>query len=341
MLFLSPVTLASTDECMIQAARIIRNEGIVAFPTETVYGLGARFDSERAIEKVFVAKGRPDDNPLIVHISHPDELALIATEVPAVAERLILSFWPGPLTIVLPKAPIVPNIATGGLGTVGVRMPAHDMALALIKAVGVPLVAPSANLSGRPSPTSALHVKEDLGDRIDAILDGGDTDVGLESTVVSVAHNKITILRPGAVTREMLEEIAHVHVVSPTFDPSRAPAAPGMKYTHYAPRAEVSLFVGQAIKTLPDYAFKLQQQGAAVAVVAFKDTLMKINDVMIKMALGERGRVDIAAKRLYACLREADHMGVDYILIEGIEPDGLGEALMNRLTKAATHIIGG
>ncbi|MDP3488420.1 MAG: L-threonylcarbamoyladenylate synthase [Bacillota bacterium] len=341
VLFLSSETVASTDEAIAQAARILKSEGIVAFPTETVYGLGARFDSEKAIERIFVAKGRPDDNPLIVHISHPDELSVIVTEVPAIAERLILSFWPGPLTIVLPKAPIVPKIATGGLNTVGVRMPAHPMALALIRAVGVPLVAPSANLSGRPSPTSALHVKDDLAGRIDAILDGGDTEVGLESTVVSVAKNRITILRPGSVTREMLEDIGQVHVAANPLDPNHAPAAPGMKYVHYAPRAQVSLFVGQAIKKLPEFAHRLQQQGAAIAVVAFEDTLMQINTEIIKMPLGQRGRVDMAAKRLYAYLREADHLSVDYILVEGIEAKGLGEALMNRLTKAATHVFGG
>lgn len=341
MLFLSPATLATTDESIAHAARILKNEGIVAFPTETVYGLGARFDSEKAIEKIFVAKGRPDDNPLIVHISHPYELSGIVTEIPLIVERLILSFWPGPLTIVLPKAPIVPKIVTGGLDTVGVRMPAHAMALALIRAVGVPLAAPSANLSGRPSPTSALHVKDDLDGRIDAILDGGSTEVGLESTVISIANNNIAILRPGAVTREMLEEIGRVDVIAPSFDPNYTPAAPGMKYIHYAPRAQVNLFVGQAIKKLPELAHKLQQQGAALAVVAFEDTLLQINNETIKMPLGQRGRVDMAAKRLYSYLREADHLSVDYILVEGIEAEGLGEALMNRLTKAATHVFGG
>lgn len=341
MLFLSPITLASTDESIARAASILKNEGIVAFPTETVYGLGARFDSEKAIEKIFVAKGRPKDNPFIVHICHPNELSIIATGVPAIAERLMLSFWPGPLTIVLPKTPIVPKIATAGLDTVGVRMPAHALALALIRAVGVPLAAPSANLSGRPSPTSAMHVKEDLDGRIDAILDGGQTEVGLESTVVTVAQDRITILRPGAVTREMLEEIGRVRVVSPSYDPSLVPAAPGMKYIHYAPRAEVSVFVGQAISMLPDKVHRLQQRDAVIAVVAYEDTLMQINNGMVKMSLGERDRVDLAAKRLYAYLREADHLSVNHILIEGIEARGLGEALMNRLLKAATHVIGG
>lgn len=341
MLFLSPATLTSTDESIAQAACILRNEGIVAFPTETVYGLGARFDSVKAIERVFAAKGRPDDNPLIVHISHPAELSVIATGVTALAERLILAFWPGPLTIVLPKTPVVPKIATGGLETVGVRMPAHAMALALIATVGVPLVAPSANLSGRPSPTSALHVNEDLAGRIDAILDGGITEVGLESTVISLAGNRITILRPGAITREMLAEIGPVDVVSQSFEPDHIPAAPGMKYVHYAPRAQVSLYVGQAIQKIPDAVLNLQQKGGAVAVVAFEDTLSGIDNGVVKMPLGERGQIDVAAKRLYAYLREADHLSLDHILVEGIEPEGLGEALMNRLTKAATHVFGG
>lgn len=341
MLFLRPTTLSSTDESIAQAAHILRNEGIVAFPTETVYGLGARFDSAKAIERVFVAKGRPNDNPLIVHISHPDELSVIATEVTAIAERLMLALWPGPLTIVLPKAAVVPLVATGGLETVGVRMPAHAMALALITAVGVPLVAPSANLSGRPSPTSALHVQEDLAGRIDAVLDGGVTEVGLESTVVSTAGNKITILRPGAVTREMLAEIGRVDVVSPSFEPNHVPAAPGMKYVHYAPRAQVRVFVGQAIQQIPEAALSLQQKGGLVAVVAFEDTLREMHSGIVKMSLGERGQVSVASKRLYALLREADHLSLEYILVEGIEAKGLGEALMNRLTKAATHVFGG
>ena len=337
---LRPQTLASTDESIAKAAYILRNDGVVAFPTETVYGLGARFDSEKAIKKVFLAKGRPSDNPLIVHISDLDELSSVAQEVPVIAEKLMLSFWPGPLTIVLPKTAAVPKVATGGLETVGVRMPAHAMALSLIRAVGLPLVAPSANLSGRPSPTSAAHVTEDLGDRIDGILDGGDTELGLESTVVRVVDDKIVVLRPGCVTREMLADIGEVEVESPSDDSNSTPAAPGMKYTHYAPRAQVSLVVGQAVESLPRLARELQKQGMSVAVVAFEGTLSQLQG-MVKMSLGEHGGTDTAAKRLYSHLREADHLGVDHVLVEGIKAEGLGEAIMNRLTKAATCVIGG
>lgn len=338
MLYLSPQNISAADESIARAAYILQHNGVVAFPTETVYGLGARFDSVTAIAKIFEAKGRPQDNPLIVHISELNQLNMVVQKVPALAEKLISAFWPGPLTIVLQKTPNVPSQATGGLATVGVRMPSNSIALALISAVGVPLVAPSANISGRPSPTSAIHVREDLAGRIDAILDGGEAQVGLESTVISVTENSIVILRPGAVTREMLEEAGRVKVLVPDYNLSSAPLSPGLKYTHYAPRARVTLFVGQAVAELPLQAQKLQEQGEKVAVVAYDDTLKNVSGDCVQLSLGERGQVVVAAKLIYAHLREADNLGSTQVLIEGSETEGLGEALMNRLRKAASQI---
>lgn len=336
---LYPLEHTARDTYIVEAAAILRSGGLVAFPTETVYGLGARFDCVDAIRRLFAAKGRPEDNPLIAHISHPAQLTQLITHMSPLEERLMLTFWPGPLTLVLPKAPAVPALVTGGLSTIGVRMPAHDIALGLITATEVPIVAPSANLSGRPSPTVAAHVAQDLGDRIDALLDGGETQLGLESTVVQARGNTLHILRPGSITQAMLEAETgvSVHAAPPDFaHPTDVPLAPGMKYTHYAPRAAVTLYEGQAAKDLPVDAARLV---AGLAVIAFDDTLSSLPRAVIRFTLGERGQADTAAKKLYAYLREADDLGLTHILVEGVVPTGLGEAVMNRLRKAATQII--
>jgi len=328
------------DASVLKAAYILQQGGVIAFPTETVYGLGACFDNVEAINKIFKAKQRPADNPLIVHVAGCQELELVAASVPPLAERLMLAFWPGPLTIVLPKTDAVPLIATGGLDTVGVRMPAHPLALALINAVGKPLFAPSANLSTRPSPTTAQHVVEDLQGRIDAVLDGGATEVGLESTVIRLVNNSIQILRPGGVTREMLEDVGRVAVTSAVGHSTQVPPSPGMKYMHYSPKAKVSLFMGQAVVELPAVVSNMVQQGIKPAVLAFSDTLEKLPEDIVRMPLGERGSNDTAAKMLYAYLREADILGVQHILVEGLKSQGLGEAVMNRLLKAASEVRG-
>lgn len=318
------------------AAEILKEGGVVAFPTETVYGLGARYDSEVAIKKIFAAKGRPSDNPLIVHISHPRELALVAREFSPTEEKLMMAFWPGPLTLVLNKQEAVSPLVTAGRNTVGVRMPSHPLALKLIAATGVPLVAPSANISGRPSPTTAQHVAQDLVGRIDALLDGGETAVGLESTVIRVFSDRIIVLRPGSVTRSMLEEVAKLPVMLST-ETEGVPEAPGMKYVHYAPEAQLILYV----KTNRDEIAASLARDLSTAVIAYADTLEGLPANVHKFTLGERGSVDLAAQRLYAYLREADSLGVERILVEGIESKGLGEAVMNRLYKAASQVIGG
>lgn len=338
---LRPVGHSTDDKDIKAAAAILKSGGVVAFPTETVYGLGARFDNEAAVAKVFAAKGRPRDNPLIAHVSHPRQLQQLVTGMNALEEKLMLAFWPGPLTLVLPKTAAVPYIVTGGLETVGVRMPGHQLALSLITAAEVPIVAPSANISGRPSPTSARHVAQDLFGRIDALVDGGDTPLGLESTVVQVRGDVINVLRPGGVTREMLASETGCHVISSVHheDSASAPIAPGMKYTHYAPRALVTLYEGQAIVDIGSDARSLQQSNVSVAVIAFADTLSTLPRGVNIYTLGDRGSVDIAARRLYAYLREADDLGVQQILVEGLESKGLGEAVMNRLYKAATTVV--
>lgn len=338
---LRPVGHGTADQDISAAAAILRSGGLVAFPTETVYGLGARFDSEAAVAKVFAAKGRPADNPLIVHVSHPQQLQQLVTAMTSLEEKLMLTFWPGPLTLILPKTPAVPNLVTGGLDTVAVRMPGHDLALSLITAAGVPIVAPSANISGRPSPTRAQHVAQDLAGRLDALVDGGDTPLGLESTVVHVQGELIHILRPGGITREMLERETGCTVVSSTHHEGStiAPLAPGMKYTHYAPRALVTLYEGQAVADLVRDAINLQRMEMRLAVIAFADTLSTLPAGVRVYTLGERGSVDLAAKKLYAYLREADDHGAHQILVEGLDTKGLGEAVMNRLYKAATTVV--
>ncbi len=337
---LCPREHTATDEYIAEAAAILRNGGLVAFPTETVYGLGARFDCPEAVRRLFAAKGRPADNPLIAHISHPKQLAELVAEMTPLEERLMLAFWPGPLTLVLPKTEAVHALVTGGLATIGVRMPAHAIALALITAAGNPIVAPSANLSGRPSPTTAKHVAQDLGECIDALVDGGETRLGLESTVVQVRGKVIYILRPGSITREMLVEETGLAVQGASADsaqPEGTPLAPGMKYKHYAPRAAVIVYEGQAVS---DIAAEIKGDPQHLAVIAFRDTLAGLPGCVARFTLGERGQADTAAKKLYAYLREIDDLGLLRVLVEGIAPIGLGEAVMNRLYKAATQVKG-
>lgn len=337
---LCPEEHTTKDKYIAEAAAILRNGGLVAFPTETVYGLGARFDSPAAIARLFAAKGRPPDNPLIAHISHPKQLTELVSHMTPLEERLMLAFWPGPLTLVLPKTQAVPALATAGLSTIGVRMPADDIALALISVTGVPIVAPSANLSGLPSPTTARHVAQDLGDRIDALLDGGETHLGLESTVVQVRDDVIYILRPGSITREMLAEETGAAVQGAWGENAQeagAPLAPGMKYKHYAPRAAVIVYEGEAVKHI---AADAEREASPPAVIAFADTLAAVPEHVARFTLGDRGQADTAAKRLYAYLREIDDLGLTRVLVEAVPPRGLGEAVMNRLHKAATRIKG-
>jgi L-threonylcarbamoyladenylate synthase len=329
-----------------QAASIIRGGGLIAFPTETVYGLGANALDGQAVARIFRAKGRPGDNPLIVHIADLKQLPMAATDLPARAQSLIRLFWPGPLTLVLPKNPNLPAEVTAGLGTVAVRMPAHPVALALIQAAGVPIAAPSANRSGAPSPTTAGHVLQDLEGRIHGVLDGGPAAIGLESTVLDLTADPPRVLRPGGVTVEQLEESLHGPVLcEPAMDKpdeNFIPRSPGMKYTHYAPKGEVFLVAGdpeavrEKIQNLVSQAKKRDEISAVLSSRESLDWYQSQTpraDLLIN--LGPRSAMDLVAQNLYGALRACDAAKADLVLVETFPASGLGLAVMNRLYKAA------
>ncbi|WP_308722725.1 L-threonylcarbamoyladenylate synthase [Paenibacillus polysaccharolyticus] len=329
------------------AAACLRQGETVAFPTETVYGLGADARSTEAVEAVFAAKGRPSDNPLIVHIAHRDQLHELVTEVNATAEALMAAFWPGPLTLVLPVRPgaVSPRV-TAGLDTVAVRMPDHPVALPLIAAAACPVAAPSANRSGRPSPTLAAHVREDLDGRIGGIVDGGPTGVGVESTVVQAGDDgTVTILRPGGITAEQLSAVAARVATDPALlaegsggdSNSPAPRSPGMKYTHYAPAGALCVVEGPPVAVAAWTRAALAeaaQRGERTAVLAFAEHAEQYRADAV-FSLGNASELQEAARRLYAALRSCDEQGATYIVAEACSREGLGAAVMNRLLKAA------
>lgn len=337
---------ALEKELLAQAGAVIRAGGLVAFPTETVYGLGGNALDAEAAAKIYAAKGRPSDNPLIAHIAAEEELYRIAAEVPEAARKLMDAFWPGPLTMIFPKKEIVPDGTTGGLQTVAVRMPAHRTALALIEAAGVPIAAPSANLSGRPSPTMAEHVMEDLSGRIDLIIDGGSCDIGLESTIVDMTGEVPMILRPGYITREMLEEVVGTVALDPTLTDNSSvsgkPKAPGMKYRHYAPKAAMTMVSGEeedVSAAIIAMAEASRIDGRKVGIICTEESregYRFAGPVDVKV-IGSRGEPAAIAHNLYRILREFDDDGVDVIYSETFAADNLGQAIMNRLTKAAGH----
>ncbi len=324
------------DRAVRNGARLLQQEEVVAFPTETVYGLGADARSPEAVSKIFQAKGRPQDNPLIVHIGYREQLnELISGEIPEAGSRLIAAFWPGPLTLVLPKNDIIPDATTAGLDSVGIRMPSHPVALALIRLSGLPVAAPSANSSGYPSPTRAGHVYSDLKGKIPYIIDGGPCPVGLESTVVDIRQKKAVILRPGGITSEDISRVLGYDVVqyrSETID--ETPASPGMKYRHYSPAVPLKIVKTGDLrdKDLDEYkdlnpVFILSDETAAdVELTDFP---------VIKM--GKRKDLNQIAFRLFDILREADRPEYGLILIEELPEYGIGRAIMNRLQKAASR----
>lgn len=323
-----------------EAAAAIRSGGLVAFPTETVYGLGADAANAAAVARIFVAKGRPSDNPLIVHVSDRGMLADVVREIPQKAEKLMERFWPGPLTLVLPKLPSIPDSVTCGLQTVGVRMPHHPVALALIRAAGVPIAAPSANRSGRPSPTAAEHVVEDLYGRIDVILDGGETGVGVESTVIDMTVDPPVLLRPGGVTVEQLtREIGEV-VVDRSVHGAEAgeqPRSPGMKYKHYSPQAQVILVDGPVLQMqakIKDLAYEYEEEGQKVGIMCCNESRGAYQAPVI-LEYGSRDDLAGMASDLFSTLRAFDRHGVGVILVEGVPASGIGLAIMNRLRRAA------
>ena len=335
------------DEELEEACRILQKGGLVAFPTETVYGLGGDAMHPEASAKIYAAKGRPSDNPLIVHIADKDALEDIAQSVPEAAVKLADHFWPGPLTMIFPKKEAVPKSTTGGLETVAVRMPSHPVARALIRESGVYIAAPSANTSGRPSPTKAEHVKEDLDGRIDMILDGGAVGIGLESTIVDLSTGVPTILRPGYITGEMLEDVLGEVQVDPAIlsqkmNPNIVAKAPGMKYRHYAPKGQMTIIEGDTGKVVDEINRLVKEktdEGCSVAVIATEETKDAYACANVR-SVGSRATEGSIAAGLYDILREMDHIGAEYIYAESFEKDTLGKAIMNRMLKAAAyHVI--
>lgn len=331
-------------EAIEEAGRILKEGGLVTFPTETVYGLGANALDENAVKKIFLAKGRPQDNPLIVHIAEYN-LNSYAKEVPEIAVKFAKAFWPGPLTIVLKKADIIPSATSAGLESVGLRMPSNKIALALIREAGVPLAAPSANISGRPSPTEVSRCVEDLSGKVDYIIGGDKSEVGLESTVVDCTVYPPCVLRPGGITLEMLKEVDGNVYIDPAImeksDGELKPKAPGMKYRHYAPKAAVKIIKGDLKKTIEKINEIVQNyidRKMKVGIMATDETIgcYPLGEVL---SLGSRNNLDTVARNLFETLRELDDRGVDVIISEAFEEDGLGIAIMNRLNKAASFDI--
>lgn len=327
-----------------KAGNILREGGLVAFPTETVYGLGADALNENAAKKIYAAKGRPSDNPLIVHIADMEALEKIVRDIPDAARTVAERYWPGPLTMIFNKSSVVPYGTTGGLDTVAVRMPSHKVACALIEAGGGYIAAPSANTSGRPSPTKAEHVKEDMEGKVEMILDGGTVEIGLESTILDISVTPPMILRPGAVTKEMLEELlGEVTVDNALLDEEGGdpPKAPGMKYRHYAPKAKLCVVEGDeeaVVKEINRIADENIQKGNRVGIIGTQESIGAYLNGVVK-CIGTRQDETTIANHLYAVLREFDEEDVDCILSEAFSGDGIGNAVMNRLLKAAGHHI--
>ncbi|MEH7082320.1 L-threonylcarbamoyladenylate synthase [Neobacillus drentensis] len=320
---------------VVDAANFLRDNEVVALPTETVYGLGGNAESDVAVEKIFAAKGRPSDNPLIIHIADKNQLKAFVAEVPEKAERLIEAFWPGPLTIIFKRIEgVLSETATAGLATVAVRMPDHPVALALLKSCGLPIAAPSANSSGKPSPTTAEHVLDDLNGKIAGVIDGGATGIGVESTVVDCTEEIPVILRPGGVTKEQLKSVVgEVHVDAALTDEAARPKAPGMKYRHYAPNAPLFMVSGTT-KFLQGLVEEKRQEGLRVGVLTTEENA-RLFEADVVLTCGKRAELETVAASLYDTLRRFNLEKVDVIYSEVFPNTGVGHAIMNRLQKAA------
>lgn len=331
-------------EVVAEAGRIIRNGGLVAFPTETVYGLGGDALNKESSQKIYAAKGRPGDNPLIVHICRWEDLPKIVKNIPDSAKILADAFWPGPLTMIFEKSDCVPLETTGGLSTVAVRFPDHKTALAFIKEAGGYVAAPSANTSGRPSPTEGKYVYEDMNGRIDMILDGGLVGIGLESTIVDLTEEIPVILRPGYITEEMLLKVLGEVKSDPTIlnvAANMAPKAPGMKYRHYAPKGDLTIISGdmeKVVGTINELSKKAMEQGFITGIICTDETISRYHGDSIK-SVGRRADEASIARRLYQILREFDDEGAQVLFTEAFDQTGVGQAIMNRLLKAAGHKV--
>ena len=333
--------LPSNQESIQLASELLHEGQLVAFPTETVYGLGADATNAEAVLSIFKAKGRPADNPLIVHIYEIAQMDRLCA-VPDEAIPLMEAFWPGPLTMLFNKYPLIPDEVTAGLSTVAVRMPSHPVAAALLRACGLPVAAPSANSSGKPSPTLASHVMEDMHGKIPLILDGGPCEVGVESTVLDLCHGTPTILRPGGITREMLESVLHapVALAGSILRPLKADEkalSPGMRYKHYAPKATVTLVEGPDEKVISRLRLLWQQEtssGKKACVLCFSEHMELLQDCS-PHDIGSRNRMEDIAHRLFQTLRQLDEEGMESVFSEVVPPEGIGLAVMNRLGRAA------
>lgn len=340
--------LEKNDSLWREIGGLLKNGKLVAFPTETVYGLGANGLDSDAAKKIYEAKGRPSDNPLILHISSIEMVSQIAENIGENAYQLMKHFWPGPLTIVLPKKEIVPYGTTGGLDTVAIRFPSNVIARKLIESAGVPIAAPSANLSGRPSPTKAEHVLQDLDGKIDCVIDGGSVGIGIESTIVDMTSDIPMILRPGYITKEMIEEVLQTKVgIDPAILQKDGmegirPKAPGMKYKHYAPKGELTVVLGKPMEKVVDIITQLTNEkielGYQVGIIATEETKTQYTSGIVKV-IGSRENLITISSNLYGILREFDEEGVEFIYSEGMEQEDLGQAIMNRLLKAAGYQI--
>lgn len=331
--------LPSTDAGILIAAELIKKGEVVGIPTETVYGLAANALNEAAVEKIFTAKGRPSDNPLIVHINDLSMLELLTSNPPNTVYELANRFWPGPLTMVLPKADIVPNIVTAGLATVAVRYPSHPVALSLIEKCKLPLAAPSANRSGSPSPTTAAHVYNDMQGKIPAVLDGGSCECGLESTVILVEDGSVTLLRPGSITPDMLKEagveVTIGHGVLEEVSEGEAVLSPGMKHKHYSPKVKV-IIVSGSLAEFTRYVDRIQRENqnkSSVGVLVFSSEEKDFSLPCI--AYGDAGNAKEQAQQLFSALRRVDELGVDIVYARAPSKDGVGLAVYNRLIRAA------
>lgn len=326
------------------AGEIIKKGGLVAFPTETVYGLGGDAVNPDSSKKIYAAKGRPSDNPLIVHIADFAQLESIVSEVPEAARILAKEFWPGPLTMILKKNEVVPYETTGGLDTVAIRMPSHPVALALIRESGCMIAAPSANTSGRPSPTEADHVYEDLNGRIDCILDGGKVAIGLESTIVDLTDSEPVVLRPGFITVEQIKDVLGQASLDPGIiasDSKIAPKAPGMKYRHYAPKGQITIVSGEDEKVrayMLDAITSAINQGKKVGLITTDSSVEWPAGTEVKM-IGDRADEEAIAANLFGILRDFDRSECELIYSEELRTPRIGTAIMNRLLKAAGHNV--
>ncbi len=344
------------DKAFESATKAILEGGTVAFPTETVYGLGANALSAKAIQKIFEAKGRPLDNPLILHIWNRDQLEGLVLEIPEKATKIMDVFWPGPLTIILPRKPEVPDAVTAGLSTVAVRMPDHPIAMKLLKQVNLPIAAPSANLSGRPSPTKGEHVVEDLNGRVNVIIKSNETKVGIESTVIDMSGDVPTILRPGIITKGQIESVigrVQMDQALTEKDFQGIPRAPGMKYTHYAPKAAMTILDGQAddkkIEKINQLLIKTENISAGIAsrkpALVLSEELARMlatgnNTSLTVYTYGSRRKPEQAAHAFFDILRKCDTECVDFIIAEALpDTDEVGFAVMNRMMKSAGHNI--